>query len=723
MELGLQLPSQRAALGAAGPVAPANPISPTMPSAPTMGVTNIGGFLPMQSAQQVLAEQKKQADTRFQAEQSQPLIGGLAGHIRSFFETAKSARHTVEQQMLDAIYARRGEYTPQVKGELIGQNSSLIYMMLFSVKCRQAESLLRDVLIGTGSEKPWTLRPTPKPDLPLQQVAEIMQSVAAEVMQSQQMGLPLSIEDIKQRLRDARSQLEVRLLEEARSRAEGMETKMEDQLIEGGFITALDQFLSDLTTFKTAFLKGPVIRRKPTLKWTEQGLQIVRELKKEWDRIDPLRMYPAPWAKCLQTAPFIEHHKLTRADLNDLLGTTGFSEDAIRKVLTEYDSGQTGMWRGIDSEKAAAEGRDSLVATTNTGLIDALQFWGSVSGKMLLEWGLTPEEVPDAAKEYQVEAWLVGTTVIKAVLNPDPLGRRPYYSDSYERIPGAIWGNSMHDLMRDCQDMCNAAARALANNMAVSSGPQVVVYNDRLPPGSDITSMYPWKIWQAMSDPMGSTAKPVDFFQPTSNTQELMGVYEKFSMLADEYTGIPRYMTGTEGTPGAGRTASGLSMMIGNASKIIKQVVSGIDTFIITPLLERLYQHNMLFGEDEELKGDVNVVARGAMSLIAKEAAQVRRNEFMQLTANPFDMQIIGMEGRAALLRDAVKGLDMDPDKIVPPLSVIKERAMLAQMMAMGQQPNPGGSEPGGDPKKQEKPGSGQQLMNGAPVTDTFQPA
>ena len=706
MQLGLTVPDQ-----VGGPLVP--PASPSpAPLIPT--VSNIGGFLPMQSVAQMQQQEKKDADLRFQQEQSQPAIVGLAGHIRGFFERAKAERQTVTDAMIEAIYARRGEYTPTKRAELIKQNSSLIYMMLFSVKCRQAESLLRDVLSGSGVEKPWTVRPTPKPDLPPMEVQSIMQTVAEEVYQAQMMGLAVSTYDIRQRLMDARSQLEARLMEEARHRCERMEVKMEDQLNEGGFRLALDQFISDLTTFKTAILKGPVVRRKPTLKWADGELQVVRDLKLEWERVDPMRLYPAGWAKDLQSAPFVEYHEMSRSDLNDLIGVQGYSDTAIRRVLTEYDTGQTSMWIPAEVQKKAAEGRDQLGATTNTGLISALQYWGSVSGKMLREWGMKPEEVPDESKEYEVEAWLVGTTVIRAVLNQDPLGRRPYYTDSYERVPGAFWGNSMYDLMRDCQDMCNAAARSLVNNMAISSGPQVVVFGDRLPPGSDVTAMFPWKIWQAVSDPMGSTARPIDFFQPGSNANELMAVYEKFAALADEYTGIPRYMTGVEGTPGAGRTASGLSMMIGNASKVIKQVVNSIDTYIIQPMLERLYQHNMLFGDDDSMKGDVNVVARGAMSLVTKENAQVRRNEFLQLTANPIDMQIVGLDGRAALLREAARNLDMDTDKIVPPLSVIKQRAAMAQMAAMQQ----------AQPQQQgKKPGSGQELVNGAPVTDNFQPS
>jgi hypothetical protein len=84
-------------------------------------------------------------------------------------------------------------------------------------------------------------------------------------------------------------------------------------------------------------------------------------------------------------------------------------------------------------------------------------------------------------------------------LNYDPLGRKPYYLTSFEKVPGRIDGNGVADLCMDAQNMCNAAARALANNMGISSGPQVGVNVSRLPAGEDITQMYPWKIWQFKS--------------------------------------------------------------------------------------------------------------------------------------------------------------------------------------------------------------------------------
>lgn len=701
-------------------------------SSPTAGTTmSVGGAMTARSVGSLQAELKAQADQKaaFDEQQDQPGIAGLAGHIKAQWELAKEAKRDIENQMIEALYARRGEYTPEKLAQINQAGQPAIYMMLAASKMRQAESLLRDVLVGAGTDKPWTLKPEPVAELPPLEVAKIMAGVTEELTQANMMAQAgmapqPTVEQVRQRLMDLKAELQNRLREQAETMCDRMEDKMETQLDEGGFNEALDQFITDLTTFKTAFIAGPIIRNKPQLKWVpgmdQPVVQVTQVL--EWERVDPFDMYPAPWARSVSEGPMIRKHRLTREALTEMIGVEGFSDDGIREVLDMYgESGIDADWLSVDSRKARAEGKLTISATTNTGLIDAIQYWGSVSGKMLREWGMDIKQVPDQSKEYQVEVWLVGPHVIKAVLNADPLARRPFYAASYERVPGTVWGNCVYDLMSDCADMCNAAARSLAANLGISSGPQVVVNVSRLPTGESITQMYPWKIWQVEEDPMGGSAKPIEFFQPTSNAAELMGVYEKFSNLADEYTGVPKYTTGVEGTPGAGRTASGLSMMLGNASKIIKQVVSGVDNGVIEPLLSRLYYYNMRYATDPDLKGAVNVVPRGAMSLTTKDAAQVRRNEFLTATNNPADLQIMGLEGRAEVLRSAAKTLDLNTDKVIPPVSVIKERAA-AQAIAMAQQQGQTPGSPGSPGQPQSPQQGGAQLSNGAPVTNNFKP-
>lgn len=680
---------------------------------------NIGGMTSMQTLGSMQAEEATAAALARAAEAGQAeVVLNLVSLIKEHWSLAKTAKQDIENQMLDAVRAKAGRYSAAKEAQLAAQGGSQIYMMLFASKARQAKALLADVMVGSGAEKPWTLSPSPKPEIPPQELSQIVQSIQQVVTEAEQAMQPMSVAEIRSLMRDAKERLEEQVLKKARQEARDAETYLDDVLTEGGFQDATADFLDDLTVFKTAFMKR-VIRMEPQLTWQAQPgapkKPVVTYIaKKKWERADPFMMYPASWAKSVQDGYLIERHRLSRGDLDAMRGVDGYSEDAIRAVLEEHGRGGLHEWLQIDTAKANAENRNTAVSTYNNTLIDALQYWGSVSGKMLREWGM--KEITDDAKEYPVECWLIGRWVIKAVINPDPLARRPYYADGYSRIPGAFWHNSLYDLISDCVDMCNASARALANNLGIASGPQVGINIDRLAPGEEVTEMYPWKIWQFGSDPMGNSAAPITFFQPESYAPELLSVYEKFVLLADEYSGIPRYMTGTEGTPGAGRTASGLSMMVGNASKVIKSLVASLDQNVVTLALTDLFNLLMQTDAKFDYSGDLQIVARGALSLTVKETANQARMQFLQVTGNPIDMQIVGVDGRAAVLREVAKGLDMPGEDVVPSLSAMRMRQVQQAMAQQAQGPQgPPGQPPAG-------PQSGQVLANGGAMTDTFSP-
>lgn len=677
-------------------------------------VVNLNGILPVKNLAALQEEDKQAASER----SNQPVVQSLAAHVRECWSAAKTAKlQTVEGRMLANLRQRRGEYDADTLAEIRKQGMSEVFMMLTSNKCRAASAWLRDTLLGARDEKCWTIDPTPMPSLP----ETIKQTVVAEATQTAMLwyntGLPMTREMMTELTLTIRDRVVAEAREKAKDIADRMELKMEDQLVEGGFQRAFTAFIDDLVTFPSAIIKGPVVRRKQRLAWAEGGPGgyspvVTDELVPEWERVDPFMAYPAPNSTNIDDGYFIERHRMSRTALSELIGVDGYDDGAIRAVLDEYGRGGLHEWLFVDTAKAQAEGRSlSAIQASPDSTIDAIQFWGSVQGKWLLEWGMDPAQVDDPAKEYHCEVWLIGQWVIKATLNYDPMHRKPYFKTSYEEIPGAFWGNSPPDLIRDCQVMCNAAARALGNNMGIASGPQVVYNVDRMPGGEDLTQLYPWKIWQVTSDPYSGTAKPMEFFQPQSVAQELMGIYEKFSVLADEYSGIPRYMTGDNaGMGGAGRTASGMSMLMGNAGKTIKQVINNIDEHIVKPLIERLYDFNMRYGDDPDLKGDVNIVARGANSLVVKDAAQVRRNEFLQTAlSSPVVQQVLGMTGIASLLREQAKTLDMDTDEIIPPIEVLRMREQAqAQAQAQLQQ-------------AQAAP-SREQLMTGEPTTDNFSP-
>ena len=633
-------------------------------------------LMPAKSVADMEAEAKSRSDEL----QNQEYIQGLAAHARTRWEESRDAKQDLEERMLQCVRQRNGEYDPDVRAEIEEQGGSDIFVQLTSVKCRAATSWLRDTLLGSGNDKPWAIEATPQPELPEEVLQSLQAQLSTEIMNvMQQTGQMPSEEELRQIALSMKDEAMNLAKEEAAERVKRMELKMEDQLLEGSWFKAFNEFIDDIVTFPFAAIKGPVKRRRKVMKWEGGALVPKEEIKNEWERVDPFNLYWAPWAWDINDGYVIERHRMTREDLQSLIGVPGYNEDAIRTVLADFGTGQSGDWLWIDSAKADVEDKDISRAVHTDDLIDALQLWDSIEGKLLIEWGVDEEEIDDASMSYPCEVWLVNNVVIRAVLNYDPLARKPYYLTSYEAKPGAVDGKGVTDLCRDSQAMVNATARALANNMGISSGPQVGVNISRLPTGEDISDMHPWKIWQFQSSEYNDGSQPLQFFQPNSNANELMAVFEKFSERADEDTMIPKYMTGGH-TPGASRTSSGLSMLISNAGKGIKQVISNIDQNVIIPAIERLYHDNLRYSEDPDLVGDVNINARGASSLVVKEAEAIRRNEFLQLVLNsPVAQQIVGMDGAAELLREAATNLNTNPDRIVP------DRQRMTQMQQQQQ--------------------------------------
>lgn len=716
--------------------------------------TNFGVFqvVDADTVERMEADARREADEQ----QNQPIIQGLAQYVRGCWQDAKDARNQkIDERLAESVRARRGEYDSQRAAMIAQEGGSDVYAKMTSVKCRAAASWLRDILATGGTDKPWTIKPTPVPDLPADMKEQIIQQVTTPIMVAQQEGLPLTDEQIKQLMEDARAQIYRDSKEKARQKALRMEEKMEDQLVEGGFLLALTQFIEDIVTFPAAVIKGPVVRNKNKLVWETvsdnkgQPVQKVTVQKYpclHWERVSPFDIYPSAESEGIQDGYLIEKHRLSRRDLLELKGIEGYNDLGIDKVLEDYGRGGLRDWLYDDLSRASAEGKATGQIMMNPdGLMDAIQFWGSVSGEMLIEFGMDKESVPDKNAEYSVEVWVIGTYVIKCVLNHHPLGLKPYYKASYEEIPGSFWGNSPCDLIRDAQIIVNAASRALVNNMSIASGPQVVINVDRLPVGEDVTQIYPWKIHQVTNDPSGNGAArpPIEFSQPKSNATELAGIIKMYMELADEWSGIPKYLTG-DAPGGAGRTASGLSMLMTNAGKSLKQVVANFDHYVMEPLLQQLYFWNMRYSDDPELKGDVQIVARGANALVAKESSQQRRVEFLAATANPIDMQIVGLPGRAHVLREVIRDLQLDTDRIIPSDEELRQKDILtqalqkqqaiaqAQAIALGQgeagkppemaggvasQPSQATPAAPGGPSS-----SGQSLMDGTPTVDNFSP-
>lgn len=595
----------------------------------------------------------------------------LASHIRNRLQEMRNFRNTegISERLVDSLRVYRGQYDAQKLSEIRKFGGSEVFARVTGTKCRAATALLRDVFLG--GERPWEVAPTPRPNIPDDVDSAIEQLIAIEVMTLLQAGQPPDEMQINTRRMQLTQQAEKAAKKQAREEAVRATEKIDDMLREGGFYEAFAEFLIDLPIFPYACIKGPEVRRVSQLRWVDGKPQLQQIPRMFWRRVSPFDLYFSPGAAIPDEAEFVERIRLTRGDLLSVKGLPGYRDDQIDQVLERFaETGFREWWDVTDSERARLEDRERW-PRTQSALIDTAEFHGSVQGSTLLDWGMSPDDIPDPLQEYKITAWMIDRFVIKAQINPNPRQRTPYYLSSYEKVPGALVGEGLPDILDDIQQVSNATLRSLVNNLSISSGPQVVV-NDMVLAAGETDDLYPWKRWHVKYDPMVSAGRPVDFFQPNSNADVLLAVFEKFSQLADDISSIPRYMMGNERVGGAGRTASGLAMLMGNAAKTMQNVAATIDRDIMNPLLTDLFDMVMLTNPTM-FRGDEQIVVKGVNYAQKREQDRMRQLEFLQLTANPVDMTIIGPAGRANILRSVANNLGLDHERVVPSDSEVQQ--------------------------------------------------
>jgi len=657
----------------------------------------------------------------------------LVGLIKSRFAAAEDKRDLDEKRWLVAYENYRGLYSKSVKFRQ--SEKSRVFVKITKTKVLAAFGQLVDVMFGTG-KFPIGVTETkipegelgqayldinnPKPDLETSQpepetsqpdnIGNRLEDEPQEEMNPYDVGYEgdgrilaagatfnkgIFSESIEDQAADmlvegANPNPQILELNPSQKAARRMEKLIHDQIEESNGSSEIRNALLEAALLGTGIVKGPFNFNKTLHKWNEgEEGRVYTPIDVRVPRIEFVScwdFYPDPAATNMDECEFVVHrHKLNRSQLRQLRSMPYFDAEKIRETLQE---GPNYIEKDYEAQLVDDYNSEDYVNTN----FEVLEYWGIMDAEYAREVNIELPDSVDDLDEVQINAWVCGNKLLRAVINPFTPSRIPYHAFPYERNPYNFFGIGVAENMNDAQQVMNGHARMAIDNLALS-GSVIFDVDESALVGGQSMEIYPGKIFRRQTGNPGTAINGLKF--PNTSQENLM-MFDKFRQLADEQTGIPSYSHGQTGVQSMTRTASGMSMLLGAASLNIKTVVKNLDDFLLKPLGESYFQWNMQFFEGEmDVKGDLEIKASGTNSLMQKEVRSQRLTMFLQTAQNPAVAPFVKV---SKLISELAYSLDLDPEEI---LNDPEEAAVMAQIIGMqnagqneGTETQPGGQQP-----------------------------
>ena len=648
-------------------------------------------------------------------------VGAVVSFVEERFNKAESARYTDEQRWVRAYRNYRGLYGPDV--QFTSSEKSRIFVKVTKTKVLAAYGQLVEVLFG-NNKFPISVDPTTLPEGIVESAHfesnDDMKKAKEPQLSPEDTKLRPgeTVVDLKERLGAMKAKLEpvMDTLKEgpgttateitvypAMIAAKKMEKKIHDQLEESNASKKLRTAAFECALFGTGIMKGPFAVDKEYPHWDEEGNYKPRiKTMPACDSVSIWNFYPDPDANNMDEAEYaVERHKMSRSQLRSLKKRPFFRDNAIDMALANGASYTKEWW------EQAMEDDSSDTATER---YEVLEFWGFVDREILEDYQVDIPRELRKVDQLNVNVWICNGQVLRLVMNPFNPQIIPYYAVPYEVNPYSFFGVGLAENMDDTQTLMNGFMRMAVNNAALSGNLLIEVDENNLVPGQDL-EVYPGKVFRRQGGAPGQAIFGTSF---PNVSNENMQMFDKARVLADESTGLPSFSHGQTGVSGVGRTASGISMLMSAANGSIRTVIKNVDDYLLGPLGKAFFSFNMQFDHDPEIKGDLEVKARGTSSLMANEVRSQRLMQFLQVVQNPALAPFAKMD---YIIREIAESMDLDPDKVANSMS---EAAIQAEILKKFQEQNPPPVPAPGDPNAPQAPtggaGAGAMGTGAAPV-------
>jgi hypothetical protein len=513
---------------------------------------------------------------------------------------------------------------------------SKVVINIVRPKVDQAVARMCEILLPVD-DRNWGIKPTPVPQAVSQMVNDM--SPLIDPRTGQDTG----------KTRDAAAQEFVKSMKDKASK---MQDEIDDVLTQCEYNGQQRMVIEDAVLLGTGYMLGPYPSNKTKRTWIEgaegMSLSSTTEVAPASMRADVWDIFTDPaCGNDLQRGLGFYHRRFaTPRELRDLVGLPGYDADAIRDVLRQKPT-RTRVAAGRVTRELCDEGSYEMWVYYGQVEPDQMQMLGDSMSDPL-------EDVEDGV------IIMIGEKIIGAMASWIPDGSLPLDAWCWRKADDSPNGHGLPGELAHQQRVVNAAWRQVMDDAKYSVGGQFVIKQKMISPADGSYDMYPGKMWHASED-LDDVRQAMHMFEFTAHTAQLLSIATAAMQFADQETSMPQMMGGEKGSQ-APETLGGMVMLSNNADTVLRLRVKLYDDSITRRHLRRYYDWMMANSPKREIKGDMDVDARGSTALLEKDIQNQATLGLANVTNNP--RYSIYLDPKAEL-KVMLKAFKVNPDDIM----------------------------------------------------------
>lgn len=619
--------------------------------------------------------------------QRESVLSALVSSLEAKRQDAVKNRSAVDSRMLEAVKQFHGLHskTADAKAKGGGEQSSSV-----DSRTPSEDNITRRLTLLTSarwenmifptSDRNYSIEPTSIPE-DGDPSKPVMNEMGAQVQMAGPDGQPKPM-----------TEADLAAIEKAEieARAAKMQKYIDDDLSECHFAAEGRLAIFDACQLGTGILMGPFVQAttkkkrtrtegqdpvtgEPFVRW---DITAVIENKAQVERVDPWDFYPQRARKIDESEWAFRLRLSTKAQMQALAKQPKFDAEAINEILDKEPE-------PVELTGSGMQAKDSVLGLSAEAYKERYAVWiyHGPFPKDVLKL-MDPESCEDNLTDVSGEVWMCQGKVLKACrTHLDGQKKLPFHVINYEKDPNDVFGFGVPWVIRHSQNGVHTLWDSMMVNGILSSGTILAILKGALQQREGGTLEIGTKPLEVVlideeNLPSLDARAAIQAITVPSTIQSTMPLYERAKQNGEEQTMMPFIAQGDQNK--AFGTAFGAGMMANVQNIAQRRFATMTDAEWITPIVEMMYDHHMMYNPDESCKGDFSVKARGVSHLLAKELQAWNVQQAMQIAADPrFAPYVENYE----LLSMAFKLMELPSD------SVLKDKKQAEAQMAQQQPP------------------------------------